>query len=67
MFKTLISTATLSLTAKSIETLSTFIDEVPQLAGIPDAVFEGIGTEFPLTEEDTIKLQNRYSVMLLQQ
>ena len=67
MFKALISTATLSLTVSGIETLSTFVDEVPRLAGIPDAVFEDIGTEFPLTEEDTIKLQNRYSVILLQQ
>ena len=68
MNKSLVSTALLTLSlfeqASALEALSQFVDEIPQLAGIPDSNTV-IPWEFPLTEEDTIKMQNRYAVLLM--
>ena len=69
MIKSLVSTATLTLSlfeqASAIEALSQFVDEIPKLTGIPSYPNTEIPWEFPLTEEDTIKMQNRYAVLLM--
>ena len=60
MKKSLASTAILTLSlfdqASTLGTLSTFVDEIPELAGIPEYPNTEIPWEFPLTEEDTIKM-----------
>ena len=68
MFKSLISTATLTLglvgqQAQAIEALSNFTDEIPGLVGIPEFPSTDIPWEFPLTLEDTIKMENRFAVL----
>ena len=69
MNKSLVSTAILTLSlfeqASALGTLSTFVDEIPELSGIPEYPNTEIPWEFPLTEEDTIKMQNRYAVLLM--
>ena len=73
MFKSLISTATLTLglvgqleTAHAIEALSYFTEEIPGLAGLPEFPSTEIPWEFPLTLEDTIKMENRFAVIQMQ-
>ena len=73
MFKSLISTATLTLglvgqleQAHAIEALSYFTEEIPGLAGLPEFPSTEIPWEFPLTLEDTIKMENRFAVIQMQ-
>ena len=70
MFKSLISTATLTLgllgqqeQAQALEALSNFTDEIPGLVGLPEFPSTEIPWEFPLTLEDTIKMENRFAVI----
>ena len=73
MFKSMISTATLTLglvgqsdQAQAIEALSYFTEEIPGLAGLPEFPDTYIPWEFPLTLEDTIKMENRFAVLEMQ-
>ena len=73
MFKSLISTATLTLglvgqleQAQALEALSNFVDEIPGLVGLPEFPNTEIPWEFPLTLEETIKMENRFAVLQMQ-
>ena len=73
MFKSLISTATMTFglvgqleQAQALEALSNFVDEIPGLVGLPEFPNTEIPWEFPLTLEDTIKMENRFAVLQMQ-
>ena len=65
MIKTFVSTALLTLSlfeqASALDALKESVDVATELDGIEDYHETVMPLEFPLTEEDTIKMQNRYA------
>ena len=51
--------------AYALDAIEEFVDVASELDGIQDYHETVIPWEYPLTEEDTIKMENRYAVLLM--